>query len=67
MMLNVEASQNGIIDPKALDEATAREVEAGRLAADDEFRRFAAAGGALLGRKPVPTTKRGLFSKFFGR
>ena len=67
MMLNVEASQNGIVDPDALNEVTAREVEVGRLAADDEFRRLAAAGAAVLGRRPVPPSKGGFFSKLFGR
>jgi hypothetical protein len=67
MMLNVEAFQGDHIDPDALDNVTKREVEAGRLAADDEFRQLAAAGAAVLGRKPAVTSKGGFFSKLFGR
>lgn len=67
MMLNLEALRDGNVDPDALDNVTAREVEAGRLAPNDEFRRLAAAGASLLGRRPAATSKGGLFSKFFRR
>lgn len=47
--LNVEAMEGELINPVMLDRITAREVEAGRLASDDEFRQLAEAGGAVLG------------------
>lgn len=62
MFLNKEAMENGSINPALLDRITRREVEAGRLAPDDDFRSLAAAGGAVLGDSAslhVPRTKRG--------
>ncbi len=47
--LNAEALEDGNINPIMLDRITAREVEAGRLDPDDDFRKFAEAGGAVLG------------------
>jgi hypothetical protein len=47
--LNTEALEGGNINPVMLDRITAREVEAGRLDPDDDFRKFAEAGGAVLG------------------
>ena len=66
LMLTVEASEGGVIDPGLLDEITEREVEAGRLAADDEFRQLAAAGAAVLGSPPLGP-KRGFLARLFGR
>jgi hypothetical protein len=48
MFLNIEAMEGDMINPIMLDKITAREVAAGRLPPDDEFRKFAEAG-ALLG------------------
>ena len=48
LFLNVEAMEGDMINPIMLDKITAREVAAGRLAADDGFRKIAEAG-ALLG------------------
>ena len=49
MFLNKESMENGIINPALLDRVTRREVEAGRLDAEDDFRSLAAAGGSVLG------------------
>jgi hypothetical protein len=46
--LCAEAMEGEMINPVMLDKITAREVVAGRLASDDEFRKLAEAG-ALLG------------------
>lgn len=46
LFLNKEAAENGErVNPAMLDFITAREVEAGRMDPDDEFRQLAAAGG----------------------
>ncbi|MFP5328665.1 MAG: hypothetical protein ACLGHC_00810 [Alphaproteobacteria bacterium] len=47
--LNVEAMEGELINPIMLDKVTAREVAAGRMDPDDEFRKFAQAGGEVLG------------------
>lgn len=47
--LNIEAMEGDLINPIMLDRITAREVAAGRLPPDDEFRQFAEAGGSVLG------------------
>lgn len=49
LFLNVEAMEGDLINPAMLDKITAREVDAGRLAADDEFRKLAEAGGSVMG------------------
>ena len=49
MFLNKEAMEDGLINPVSLERITRREVEAGRLAPDDEFRQLAAAGSAVPG------------------
>lgn len=49
MFLNKEAMEDDLINPMLLERITRREVEAGRLAPDDEFRQLAAAGAAVLG------------------
>lgn len=48
MFLNKEAMEDGRLNPVLLDRVTQREVEAGRLDPEDDFRKLAAAG-ALLG------------------
>ncbi len=56
--LNKEAIGGGeLINPAMLARITEREVEAGRLAPDDEFRQFAAAGGQVLGDSAYTTAK----------
>jgi hypothetical protein len=49
LFLNIEAMEGDLINPVMLDRITAREVAAGRLAPDDEFRKLAEAGGSVLG------------------
>jgi hypothetical protein len=49
LFLNIEAMEGDLINPTMLDRITAREVAAGRLAPDDEFRKLAEAGGSVLG------------------
>lgn len=49
LFLNVEAMEGELINPVMLDKITAREVAAGRLAPDDEFRKLAEAGGSVMG------------------
>lgn len=49
MFLNKEAMQDGLINPVLLERVTRREVEAGRLDPDDEFRTMSVAGAAVLG------------------
>ena len=47
MFLNVEAMEDGVINPVMLDRITRREVEAGRLAEGDGLRQLASAGVTL--------------------
>lgn len=49
MFLNVEAMEDGNINPVMLDRITAREVESGRLAPDDGLRTLAASAGTVMG------------------
>jgi hypothetical protein len=65
-MLNVQALRGDLIDPDRLEAITRREVEAGRLAADDEFRRLSVAGAAVLGKRP-PSNRRSWVQRVFGR
>ncbi len=53
--LSKEATEGDLVNPALLDRITEREVMEGRLAADDEYRQFAAAGGQVLG-DAIPTT-----------
>lgn len=57
MFLNKEAMEDGRINPMLLDRITRREVEAGRLGPEDDFRKFAAAG-AMLGDSAELTAHR---------
>jgi hypothetical protein len=53
---------DGLINPALLGSITLREIEAGRLADDDEFAELAAAGAAVFGDSRLvaaPRTKRG--------
>lgn len=47
--LLAEAYEGDFANPALLDRITRREIEAGRLAADSDFRKLAEAGGAILG------------------
>lgn len=54
--LNKEAIEGGdLINPAMLARITEREVEAGRLAPDSDFRQFAAAGGQVIGDSTYTT------------
>lgn len=56
--LSKEAIEGGdLINPAMLARITEREVEAGRLAPDDDFRQFAAAGGQVIGDSTYTTAK----------
>ena len=58
IFLNKEAMENGErINPAVLDFITAREVDAGRMEPDDDFRELAAAGGQVLGDSSYLDTK----------
>lgn len=47
--LLAEAMEGDLVNPVLLDRITAREVESGRLAPDDDLRHLASAGGSTLG------------------
>jgi hypothetical protein len=49
MFLNKESTEDGIINPILLERVTRREVEAGRLDSNDDFRKLAVAGAFILG------------------
>jgi hypothetical protein len=49
MFLNKESMENDMINPMLLERVTRREVEAGRLAPNDELRKLAVAGSEVLG------------------
>lgn len=49
LFLNVEAMEGDQINPVMLDRVTAREVAAGRMYAEEDFRKLAEAGGSVLG------------------
>jgi hypothetical protein len=49
LFLSVEAMEGELINPVMLDQITAREVASGRMWPEDEYRKFAAAGGSVLG------------------
>ena len=58
MFLNKEAMEDGIINPLLLDCVTHREVQAGRLDPNDEFRKLASAGASVLGDSAELTAHR---------
>jgi len=58
MFLNKEAMEDGVINPVLLDRVTHREVQAGRLDPNDEFRIFASAGASILGDSAELTAHR---------
>jgi polyhydroxyalkanoate synthesis regulator phasin len=59
MMLSVQAMIGDHIDPDRLECITRREVEAGRLSADDKFRQLAVSGATVLGTRAGNAPKRG--------
>ena len=68
MFLNKESMEDGLINPVLLDRVTLREVKAGRLGPEDDFRKYAAAGAAVLGDSAeitAHTCRRGNFF-FYG-
>jgi hypothetical protein len=64
MMLSAQALIGEHINPDRLECITRREVEAGRLAADDKFRQLAVAGATVLGTSGN-STGRGWLSRLF--
>lgn len=58
MFLNKEAMENGVINPVLLERVTRREVEAGRLDPNDDFRQLATAGASVLGDSAELTAHR---------
>lgn len=56
--LNKESLEDGMINPVLLERVTRREVEAGRLDADDDFRTFAVSGASVLGDSAEVTAHR---------
>jgi hypothetical protein len=68
MFLIQEALDGTNVDPTKLKYVTDREVEAGRLAADDELRALAIAGPAGLAPSPPPPAKKSTWlGKLLGR
>jgi len=65
MFLNKESMENGVINPVLLDRVTLREVKAGRLDPEDNFRKSAAAAGAILGDSAEITAHRCKRGDFF--
>lgn len=62
MLLSVQAMIGELIDPIRLELVTRREVEAGRLAADNDFRRF-----AIKSAKDFTEPKSSWLRRLFGR
>lgn len=58
MFLNKESMEDGVINPVLLERVTRREVEAGRLGPDDDFRQLAVAGASVLGDSAEITAHR---------
>ncbi|MFZ6734308.1 hypothetical protein ACO0LG_20425 [Undibacterium sp. Ji42W] len=50
LLLNKEATQNGLVNSNLLERITRREVETGRLDPNDEFRKLAVAGEDMIGK-----------------
>ena len=67
MMLYVQAMVGDRVDPDRLEHVTRREVEAGRLPADDNFRKLAAAGAAGLGKSAHLPKGRNWLRRLFGK
>lgn len=66
-MLVVQSLIGDQIDPDRLEYVTRREVEAGRLRADDEFRKHAVAGANALGASARAAKAGGWLGRLFGR
>ena len=57
LLLVEEAADGGELDPRKLDYITKREVDAGRLAPDDDLRELGQIGATFLA--PAPTLRKG--------
>ncbi|MGA7324262.1 MAG: hypothetical protein WBX25_07230 [Rhodomicrobium sp.] len=66
-MLSVQALIRGSIDPTLLEHVTRREVEACRLSAEDDFRKLAVAGAAVLGKSVTRPKGQTWLGRLFGR
>lgn len=58
LFLNRESMEDGLVNPVLLERVTRREVEAGRLDPNDDFRKFAVAGATVLGDSAELTAHR---------
>jgi hypothetical protein len=67
MMLSVQALVGDLIDPDRLEYVTRREVEAGRLAADNSFRKFAADAANVLGKSARAPKRRNWLRRLLGK
>ncbi len=66
-LLSQQALVGDLVDPGRLAEITHREVEARRLAPDDDFRKLAEAGGQVLGNSSsADEPRKGWFARIFG-
>lgn len=65
MFLNKESMEDGVINPVLLERVTRREVEAGRLDPNDDFRQLAVAGASVLGDSAELTVHRCKQGDFF--
>jgi HD superfamily phosphohydrolase len=66
-MVIVQALIGDQIDPDRLEYVTRREVEAGRLAPDNDFRNFAIAGANVLGKPADAPKGRNWLGRLFGK
>jgi hypothetical protein len=64
---SLEDGGSGLIDPDRLEHITRREVEAGRLAADDDFRKHAITGAEALGKSANAPRGRNWLGLLFGK
>ena len=60
-------SVDGNVDPERLERVTRREVEAGRMAWNSDFRAFALAAATVFGKGGVPPKPRGWLGRLVGR
>ena len=63
-MLIVQGSVDGNVDPDRMERITSREVEAGRMAPDDDFRQLAVASSLVMG-KPKAAAMHLTWQQFF--
>lgn len=65
LFLAIESTEHGNINPVLLERVTRREVEAGRLDANDDARLMAVAGAKILGDSAELTTSRKRYGDWF--